>query len=228
VYVAPLTGELTCTGSPTRRPTAPNARSACAACTSPADTTTAAAKRPRSRPIPRAPRTTHRAAVPDRNVNATSAVTAPGTADSLKKSARADPSSAAKIKPPVLLARTGGTPQRPAADHLTAPHGQKGLSAALLHIAGCRAGTTPCKNARLPMQSRFGRSTTKARWPGPKIRLPRSECRRCKSSPASGADDESTRRQVGRFPRRGPPASRRTAASGHQSDSGRGRPLAAR
>ena len=34
----------------------------------------------------------------------------------------------------------------------------------------------PCKNARLRMRSRFGRFPIKARWPGPKIRRPRSEC----------------------------------------------------
>ena len=46
-----------------------------------------------------------------------------------------DPVSLDTQAPRLLLPRTGGTPQRPAANHLTAPHGQKGLSAALLHIA---------------------------------------------------------------------------------------------
>jgi hypothetical protein len=55
----------------------------------------------------------------------------------------------------------------------------RGLSpyAGISPVAESRGGSAPCKNARLPMQSRFGRATTKVRWPGPKIHLPRSECR---------------------------------------------------
>jgi hypothetical protein len=52
----------------------------------------------------------------------------------------------------LLHPRTGGTPQRPAADHLTAPHGQKGLSAALLHIAGSGAHENSCGKGALPTQ----------------------------------------------------------------------------
>ncbi len=44
-------------------------------------------------------------------------------------------------------------------------------------VAECRAGTAPCKSARLPMQSRFGRSPTKASLARSAIHLSRSECR---------------------------------------------------
>jgi hypothetical protein len=47
------------------------------------------------------------------------------------------------------------------AEHPVAKEGIRALVRDTL-IAGCRADTAPCKNARLPMQSRFGRSPTKA------------------------------------------------------------------
>jgi hypothetical protein len=59
------------------------------------------------------------------------------------------------------------------------------FDAALL-FAECRAGTAPCRNARLPMQSRFDRSPAK-------VPLARSE----DSSPA-----------IGMSPKRSPPTRR--------------------
>ena len=62
-------------------------------------------------------------------------------------------STAIAASPPLPDSRTGGTPQRPAANHLTAPHGQKGLAAALLHIAECRAAVATCRITSLLRQA---------------------------------------------------------------------------
>jgi hypothetical protein len=62
-------------------------------------------------------------------------------------------------------------------------------------LAESRAGTAPCNDARLPMQSRFGAPRPRPRCQGPKVRLLRSECRH-RSSPVRGGPNRQSNRRA--------------------------------